>query len=200
MEKWEEKLPPRARERLEKIKITPEDRERIKSMEKLKSVLSQFYRDELTPDELAEKIKELRREGKEILIKEAQLRLINSLSLQISSSDFKKRGKGILVLERLKKDGNYSLIKTEINSLGSLIKRYLGEKDKIYQQIKREVEDNPELRVRQAKTEEGEVLIQLSVDEAVRNSSQWKNFISRHELVFRSEFTRAIEKLKEIIS
>ena len=35
MEKWEEKLPPLARERLQQIKITPEDRERIKGMERL---------------------------------------------------------------------------------------------------------------------------------------------------------------------
>jgi len=200
MEKWEEKLPPRVRERLAKIKITPEDRKRIKSLEKLKSLLSEFYRGKLSPDDLAEKLKECQAEEKEFLIKEVQLRLIDSFSLQISSPDFKKRGKGILVLERLKTHGKHSLIKTEINSLGSLIKRYLEEKNKIYEQLKKEIEDNPQLRIRQVKTEDGEILIQLSVDEATRNSPQWKDFISRHEAICGSEFARSIERLKGMVT
>ena len=199
MGRWEDKLPPRARERLAKIRISSEDRERIKNMEKLKSFLSQFYQGNLSPDDLAKKIEEFRGKEKEFLIKEAQLRLVSSLSLQISSSDFKKRGKAILLLEKLKTQGKYQLIKEEINSLGSLIKRCLEEKNRAYEKLKNEVENNPELRIRKVRSEEGEVLIQLSVDEAVRASTQWKDFISRYETICGSEFSKSVERIKKMV-
>jgi len=199
MEKWEDKLPPRARERLAKIRISSEDRERIKNMEKLKSFLSQFYQGNLSPDDLAKKIEEFQGKEKEFLIKEAQLRLVSSLSLQISSPDFKKRGKAILLLEKLKTQGKYQLIKEEINSLGSLIKRCLEEKNRAYEKLKNEVENNPELRIRKVRSEEGEVLIQLPVDEAVRASTQWKDFISRYETICGSEFSKSVERIKKMV-
>jgi len=199
MEKWEDKLPPRARERLAKIRISSEDRERIKNMEKLKSFLSQFYQGNLSPDDLAKKIEEFQGKEKEFLVKEAQLRLVSSLSLQISSPDFKKRGKAILLLEKLKTQGKYQLIKEEINSLGSLIKRCLEEKNRAYEKLKNEVENNPELRIRKVRSEEGEVLIQLPVDEAVRASTQWKDFISRYETICGSEFSKSVERIKKMV-
>ena len=95
MEKWEEKLPPRVRERLASIKITPEDRARIKAQEKVKSILSAFYQDKLTPEQLGEEFKKLEVGSKEFLIKEAQTRIVDSIGLQILPEDFKKRGKAI---------------------------------------------------------------------------------------------------------
>jgi len=198
MEKWEEKLPPLARERLQQIKITPEDRERIKGMERLKSILTEFYQGKIDPEEIGEKLKNFRQE-KDFFIKQAQLRLIDSLGLQISSPEFKKRGKAILILERLKPHGKHSLIKTEINLLGQLIKKCMEEKNRVYDELKKEVENNPELRIRKAKTESGEVLVQLSVEEAVLSSPQWKDFISRQETICGSQFTRSIEKLKKML-
>ncbi len=193
MKKWEEKFPQRVRERLEKIKITPEDRERIKGMEKLRDLLSKFYKGELTPEELANKL-----ENKEFLIKEAQLKIIDSLSLQISSPDFKKRGKALLTLEKTKAQGKYQQLKTEINFLGELIKKYLEEKNRAYTRLKKQVEQDPNLRVRRIKTENEEIIVHLSPDEAVINSSQWQNFISQHDQIYQSEFTRIVAQLKEL--
>jgi len=200
MEKWEEKLPPRARERLSKIKITPEDRERIKGLEELKSFLSQFYQGKLTPENFAEKLKGYEANRREFLIKEAQLKLIDSLGLQISSSDFKKRGKCILILERLKSRRNDASVKMEINSLGNLIKSYVEEKNNLYNHLRKQVESNPELRIRQVSTDKGQVLIQLSPDEAVLSSSEWKDFVSHHEALYSSQFAKSIERLKELVS
>ncbi|MBE0478526.1 hypothetical protein IBX65_05330 [Candidatus Aerophobetes bacterium] len=196
MEKWEEKLPPRAREVLSKIEITREDRERIKGLEKIKSLLSDFYQDKLTPEDFARGLKEYELKKREFLIKEAQLKLIDSLSLQILSSDFVRRGKCILVLERLKSHNKHGQIKMEINLLGGLIKKYREEKNKFYNQLKRQVEANPKLRIRQVSTDEGQVVIQLSPDEAVLSSSQWKDFISQHDSVYRSQFASSVGRLK----
>lgn len=199
MEKWEEKLPPRARERLSKIKITPEDRQRIKSLEELRSLLSKFYQGKLDPEDVAQEFKKQKAEKKEFLIKQAQSRLIDSLSLQIPSPDFKRRGKCVLVLERLKSQGRHASVKAEINAVGSLIKRYKEEKNKLFGQLKKQMESNPELRVKQVRTEKGEALVQLSPDEAVLSSPQWKDFISRHEVTYRSQFARLVEKMKDIL-
>jgi len=199
MKKWEDKLPPRARERLAEIKITPEDRERIKGVERVKSLLSQFYQGKLTPEDLGEKLKDFGKESKKFLIKEAQTRLINSLGLQISSQDFKRRGKAILVLERLKSEGKHSSVKEEINLLGSLIKKCREEKDRVYEQLKKQVESNPELRIRKVRTESGEVIVQLSTEEAILSSPEWKEFISQQELACGSEFSKLVEKIKKML-
>ena len=200
MEKWEEKLPPRVRERLTSIKITPEDRARIKAQEKVKSILSAFYQDKLTPEQLGEEFKKLEVGSKEFLIKEAQTRIVDSIGLQILPEDFKKRGKALLVLERLKKEAKPSLIKAEINLLGELIKRCKEEKERVYSQLKQQVEENPELRMRKAKTEGGEeILVQLSVDEAVLTLPEWREFVSQHEEVCSSQFAQLIDRIKNLL-
>lgn len=198
MEKWEEKLPPRARERLSRIKITPEDKERVKGKEELKSFLSRFYREQLSSEDFAGKLKQYEEHKREFLVKEAQSRLVDSLSLEISSPDFKRRGRCVLVLERLKSGGKHPSVKTEVNSLGDLIKKYKGEKNRLYNQLKKQVESNPKLRMRQVNTNRGEALTQLSPDEAVLSSPQWKDFISRHEIIYSSQFAKSVERLKKI--
>ena len=199
MGEWEQKLSPRARERLAKIRITQEDRERIKGVEKLKFLLSEFYQGKLSPDGFGERLKGYEAEKRAFLTKEVQLRLIDSLSLRISSPDFKKRGKCILVLERLKTSEKRTFIKAEINVLGSLIKNFLSEKNQVFEQLKKEVEGNPELRMNRVKTNQGEVTVQLSADEAVLSSVQWRDFISRHDTSYRYQFDKSMQRLNELV-
>ncbi|MBC7189098.1 hypothetical protein H5U35_02625, partial [Candidatus Aerophobetes bacterium] len=147
-----------------------------------------------------ERLKDEKKERREFLARESQQKIIDSLSLQISSSDFKKRGRCILLLERLKEKGKDNQVKAEINFLGSLIKKYLEEKERVYQHLKKQVEENPRLRIRQAKTERGEdVIVQLSPDEAVLTLPEWKDFVSQHEDFYRSEFDRSIERLRGLV-
>ena len=200
MEKWEKKLSPRVRERLAQIKITSEDRERIKRIETLKFFLSLFYQGKLSPDDLGEELKKYQVGKREFFVKEIQLKLIDSLSFQIASPNFKRRGKCILILEKVKTDKKHSLLKNEINLLGGLIKKYLDGKNKVYEQLKKEIENEPRLRMRQVQTEQGEVVIHLSTDEAVLASSKWREFIPRHEVTYTSQFSESIKKLKEIVT
>ena len=198
MGEWEQKLSPRARERLAKIRITQDDRERIKAVEKLKFLLSEFYQGKLSPDDFGERLKGYGTEERAFSTKEVQLRLIDSLSLRISSPDFKKRGKCILVLERLKTSEKRTFVKAEINVLGTLIKNFLSEKNQVFEQLKKEAEGNPELMINRVKTNQGEVTVRLSVDEAVLSSAQWRNFISRHDTACRAQFDKSIQQLKEL--
>ncbi len=200
MEKWGERLSPRVRERLAQIKITSEDRERIKRIETLKFFLSLFYQEKLSPDDLGEELKKYQADKREFFVKEVQLKLIDSLSSQIASPNFKRRGKCILVLEKLKTDKKHSLLKTEINLLGGLIKKYLDGKNKLREQLEKEIENEPRLRMRQVQTEQGGVMVHLSIDEAILASPKWREFIPRHEATYASQFSEAIKKLKEIVT
>ena len=79
MRNWDKDLPPLARERLAKIgELTPEEKEKMVDSEKVDSLLSEFYLGQIDSDSLWKKLKE---EGKPSLLREAQMRLIDSLSL-----------------------------------------------------------------------------------------------------------------------
>ena len=100
----------------------------------------------------------------------------------------------------LKKEAKPSLIKAEINLLGELIKRCKEEKERVYSQLKQQVEENPELRMRKAKTEGGEeILVQLSVDEAVLTLPEWREFVSQHEEACSSQFAQLIDRIKNLL-
>jgi chaperonin cofactor prefoldin len=58
------------------------------------------------------------------------------------------------------------------------------------------VERNPRLRVKQVQQGQGNMIIQLSVDEAIKQLPQWRDFLSNQEKRYSQEFARVMEKLK----
>ena len=107
MAEWEEKFPPLIREKLARIgKVTPEEKERMQGSEQLDSILSEFYKGQLDSEGLWKRLKEYKEQGKESLLKEAQMKLVNSISRGNAVADFQKRKGGILAIETLKEDQN----------------------------------------------------------------------------------------------
>ncbi|MDI6815076.1 MAG: hypothetical protein QMC90_03230 [Dehalococcoidales bacterium] len=195
---WKEKLSPLAREKLAKIgEISPEEKESIKNQQTLKSVLAEFYTGQLDSEGLWRR---LRDEGKPLLLREAQINLLDSLSLGSSRAEFQKRRDSILVIETLKEEQNTSLVELTLNSLESLQKRFQEEKEKVYNDFKAQVERNPQLRIQQqqVQTQRGTAIvqIQLSVEETIKANPQWKQFLSEHEKRYSQEFLKVKEKLK----
>ena len=90
-------------------------------------------------------------------------------------------------------------MKKELNALGSLIKNYLEQKNRVREELRKQVEQNPQLRMGRAKTNLGEVTIELSVGEIVSQSPQWKDFVTRHAMRCRAEFAQSIDRLREMI-
>ena len=199
MTDWEEKLSPLMREKLAKIgEITPEEKERIKDQEKIKSLLAEFYKGEINADGLWQRLKE----SKTLTLKEAQLNLINSLSLGSSLSEVQKRKEGILAIENLKEEQNTSVLELNLNLIEALQKRFKEEMDQVYNNLKVQVERNPQLRVQQqqVKTKQGQqmtIISELTVEEAVKQLPQWQGFLSEHQKRYSQEFTAIIEKLKK---
>jgi hypothetical protein len=194
---WEEKISPLMKERLVRIgEATPEEKERIKDSGLLDSLLSKFYKGELSPEGLWRALKEYKDKGKSHLLKEAQLRLIDSVSLGSAPMEFQRRRDAILAAESLKEDQNTATIELGLNSIEGLQGRYKDEMQQAYNNLKAQVERNPQLRMQQIKQGQATIVMQLSVDEAVKASSEWKNFISYHEKRYSQEFAKVVEKLK----
>ena len=197
MAEWEEKLPPLLKERLAKIgEATPEEKEKIRNYEQLDSLLSEFYKDELSAEDLWEKLKEYKGKGKGYLLKEAQLRLIDSISFGNAPVEFQKRRDAVLAAESLKEDQNTATLELGLNSIKGLQRKYEDEMQQAYNNLKAQVERNPQLRMQQVKQGETTVVMQLSVDEAVKVNPEWKNFVSYHEKRCSQEFAMVMENLK----
>lgn len=194
MRNWEQNLSPIARERLAKIgELTNEEKERMIDSEKVNSLLSEFYQGQINPETLWKRLKE---EGKPSLLREAQVRLVDSLSFRIPAVELQRKREGILAIETLKEEQNTSVIELNLNRLEELQKRYKAEIEQAYDGIRAEVERNPRLRVKQVQQGQNTVLIQLTVDEAIKQLPQWQDFLSNQEKRYTQEFAQVIEKSK----
>jgi hypothetical protein len=194
MRNWEEDLPPIAKERLAKIgELTGEEKEKLVDSVKVDSILSEFYQGQIDSESLWKRLKE---EAKPSLLKEAQMKLIDSLSFESTPVELQRKRDAILAIETLKGEQNTAIVEQNLNLVGDLQSRYRAEIDQAYKGIRTEVEGNPRLRVKQVQQGESTMLVQLSVDEAIKQLPQWKDFLSDHEKRYRQEFTRIVEKLK----
>jgi hypothetical protein len=194
MRNWEKDLSPIARERLAKIgELTREEKEKMIDSAKVDSILSEFYQGQIAPESLWKRLKE---EGKPSLLREAQVRLVDSLSFGSTSAELQKKRDGILAIETLKKEQNTSIVELNLNLMGDLQKRYRAEIEQAYNGIRAEVERNPRLRVKQVQQGQNTVVIQLTVDEAIKQLPQWRDFLANQEKIYSQEFAHVREKLK----
>lgn len=194
MRNWEKDLSPIARERLAKIgELTQEEKERMIDSEKVNSLLSEFYQGQINPESLWKRLKE---EGKPSLLREAQVRLVDSLNFGITSAELQRKREGILAIETLKEQQNTSVIELNLNRMEQLQKKCRAEIEQAYDGIRAEVERNPRLRVKQVQQGQNTMVVQLTVDEAIKQLPQWRDFLSNQEKRYSQEFAGAIEKLE----
>ena len=194
MGNWEKDLSPIARERLAKIgELTQEEKERMIDSEKVNSLLSEFYQGQINPESLWKRLKE---EGKPSLLREAQVRLVDSLNFGITPAELQRKRDGILAIETLKKEQNTSIIELNLNLMEGIQKRYRAEIEQAYNSIKAEVERNPRVRVKQVQQGQSTMVIQLTVDEAIKQLPQWRDFPSNQGKRYSQEFASIMEKLK----
>jgi hypothetical protein len=194
MRNWNEDLPPLARERLAKIgELTAEEKEKMVDDEKVNSLLSEFYLGQIDSDNLWKKLRE---ESKPSLLREAQMRLIDSLSFGTTPIELQRKRDGILAIETLKEEQNTSTVELNLSLMEDLQKRYEAEIEQAYSSIKAEVERNPQLRAKQVQQGQNTMMVQLSIDEAIKQLPQWRDFLSEQEKRYSQEFTKLMEKLK----
>ncbi|GAG53175.1 unnamed protein product, partial [marine sediment metagenome] len=157
MRNWNEDLPPLARERLAKIgELTAEEKKKMVDDEKVNSLLSEFYLGQIDSDNLWKKLKE---ESKPSLLREAQMRLIDSLSFGTTPIELQRKRDGILAIETLKEEQNTSTVELTLNLMEDLQKRHKAEIEQAYSSIKAEVERNPQLRVKQVQQGQNTMMV-----------------------------------------
>ena len=194
MGNWEKDLSPIARERLARIgQLTQEEKERMIDSAKVNSLLSEFYQGQINPDSLWKRLKE---EGRPALLREAQVRLVDSLNFGITPAEMQRKREGILAIETLKEQQNTSVIELNLRRLDELQKGYKAEIEQAYNGMRAEVERNPRLRVKQVQQGQNTMIVQLTVDEAIKQLPQWRDFLSSQGKRYSQEFARAIERLK----
>jgi hypothetical protein len=194
MTNWEQDLSPIARERLARIgQLSHEEKERIVDSEKVTSLLAEFYQCQINPESLWKRLKE---EGKPSLLKEAQARLVDSLSFGVPPTELQRKREGILAIETLKEQQNTSVIELNLNRLEELQKRYRAEIDQAYNGIRTEVEKDPRLRMKQVQQGQNTMVVQLTVDEAIKQLPQWQDFLSSQGKRYSQEFASTKEKLQ----
>ncbi len=194
MANWEKDLSPIAKERLARIgELGPEEKEKTRDSEKVNSLLSGFYQGQIDPESLWRKLKE---EGKPSLLREVQVRMVDSLGFGTSSVELQKRRDGVLAIESLKKERNTSMVELNFRRMEELQKRYKAEIDQAYDGIRAEVERNPRSRVKQVRQGQNTMVVQLTVDEAIKQLPQWRDFLANQEERYSQEFARAIENLR----
>ena len=194
MTNWEKELPPIARERLARIgELSQEEKEKMVDSERVNSLLSEFYQGQIDPESLWKRLKE---EGRPSLLREAQIRLIDSLSFGSTPAELQRKREGILAIETLKEEQNTSIVELNLNLMEDLQKKHRAEVEQAYNSIRAEVERNPQLRGKQVQQGQSTMIVQLTVDEAIKQLPQWKDFLSNQEERYRQEFARVTEKLK----
>jgi hypothetical protein len=176
--------------------LTPEEKERMRNQEKIKSILTEFYKGQIDRDGLWQKLKG----SNPSLLKEAQQYLIDSLGLGSTPEEFQRRKEGILAIETLKVKQNVPAIEQTLNSVKVLQKEYQDGKDKAEEELREAIEQNPQLRLRPVRTPDGRTVLQAaySVDEAVQ--ARLSEFMSQHEEKYNQKFIWLLEKLNKEVS
>jgi hypothetical protein len=173
--------------------LTPEEKEAINDQEKIKAILTGYYKGQIDRDGLWQKLKG----SKPSLLKETQKYLVDSLGLGSTTEEFRQRKEGIVAIETLKVKQNVSAIEQTLNSMMALQEEYQEGKERAEEELREAVESNPQLRLRPVRTPDGRTVLQAaySVDEAVQ--AKLSEFMSEHEEQYSQKFARLIEKLKK---
>jgi len=175
--------------------LNPEEKEKIKAEGKIKSLLAKYYKGSLSSIDLWQKLKG----NKPFILREAQLILINSLNFNNTQYEYQMRKDAILAIETLKEGQNTSTIESTLNEINLLKKEYRKKKEETENILKKEIKKNPQARLKTAKQGNKLIITQLSVEEALQENVQWKNFIAKHEEKYVKEFREVIERLKKEI-
>jgi predicted CopG family antitoxin len=175
--------------------LSLEEKEKIKDEEKVIAILKEFYQGWLDSNTLWQRLKG----SNPSLLTMAQINVIDSLSLGTSQKEFQIRKQGILAAETLKENPNTAMIESGLHAIETLQKEYQEMKEQVAADLKRQVEKNPQLRMRPVTTPDGRAVMQMtvSVDEAVK--ARLVDYLLEHEKQYNQAFSEVIEELKMVL-
>jgi len=185
-----------ALERAEQLgALSDEEKGNIREKDAVKAILGEFFQGRIDSDGLWQRMKDVKRP----LLRTAQMQLIDSLGLGNAQIELQRKKEGILAVETLKEKPNTALIEPGLNAIESLVKKYDQMKRNLLDDLKKQIEANPQWRMQPVKTQDGKTVMKVtaSVDEAAQ--ARFAEVLSEHDEQFRNEFFSLIEELKETI-
>jgi hypothetical protein len=172
--------------------LSDEEKQRIKDEEKVTSILKEFYQRRIDSNGLWQQLQG----NKPSLLRMAQLNIINSLGLGNATEELEDRMHCILAIETLKQKPNTAIIEPALRAIRDLQKDYEGMKERVMEDLKRQIEMHPQLRMQPVRTPDGRTVrqITLSVDEAVK--ARLGEYLSEQEKQYNQEFSGIIRELE----
>jgi len=197
-------LSPLAKEKLAQIgELAPEEKARLKYSRRLSSVLSAYFTARLSAEDLWKELRTQKEEGREFLLREAQLKLIDAINLSGAERDFDRQCRGILAVETLKSEGSYTNLEQVLSSIKALRRQYREEKQKAYAAIKKKIEKRVELSAQQlaaqARAKGASIDVETSVEATAQASPEWKSFITKHDDSFSQKLKDQLARLREVV-
>lgn len=182
-----------AMEKLDQIEdLSKEEKEEIEIKKKLSPVMADFYGNKLSAEDLWAKLKQ---ETLSMIV-EAQRNIIDSIRFGIDESESKRRKDAVLAIETLKKDNKSSLVDQSLSYLENLRKKFLQEKESVYNSLKDSLENNPEALYKEIKQGGRKMMVQLTVEDAISQNPQWQKFLADNQERYGQEFQRVLDDLK----
>lgn len=175
--------------------LSAEEKEEIENKKKLEPIMAKFYQNKLKPEDLWEKLKG----EKNSLLIMVQKNLIDSLKFNLKTDELKRRAKAIIAIESLKKEQKVSAIQQGLNILEQVQKKAEAEKNQVYNQFKAAIENNPQARTRIIDQGDSKIVLKLSVEDAIEQNPQWKQYISDMENRYTEEFENIIKQIKKYV-
>jgi hypothetical protein len=183
----------KAMEKIREIEgLTPEEKEKFKEQEKVKTVIGEFFRGELNREGIWERL----RGCSPSLLKEAQENIVDSLRLGSLPEQFNQRKDGILAIEVLKERPNPARIEDLLNTIAKIQRQYNDGIEQAIRELRTAIEENPQLRMRPVQTPDGRVVhASLTVEEAMQE--RLSAFLAEHEKQHEKIFSQMVSKLKQ---
>jgi hypothetical protein len=175
--------------------LSGEEKERMKDEEEVTSILREFYNRRIDSNGLWQQLQG----SKTTLLRMVQMNIIKSLGLGNATEELENRMHGILAIETLKKKPNTAIIESALRAVRDLQKDYEGMKQRVMEDLKRQIEMHPQLRMQPVRTPDGRTVrqITLSVDDAVK--AKLGEYLSEQEKQYNEEFAGIIRELEEHI-
>ena len=185
-----------ALEKADKIgSLSAEEKERMKAEENVTGILKDLYQGRIDANGLWQRLKGVTPP----LLKMAQVNIVDTLGLGGIIEDFLMKKQALLAVESLKEKPNTAMIESGLHALEQLKREYEEMKEQVAEDLQKEVEQNPRMRMQPVKMPDGRTVMQLtaSVDEAVK--ARLDEYLSEHEGRYNDEFRRIIGAVKDAL-
>lgn len=175
--------------------LSKEEKEKIKEEAAVKAILGEYFQVRIDSNGLWQRMKDVKRP----LLGMAQMQLIESLGLGNAQIELQRKKEGILAIETLKEKPKTALIESTLNAIEGLMKEYDQMKKSLLDDLRKQIEANPQMRMQPVKTPDGKTVMKLtaSVDEAAQ--ARFAEALSAQDAEFSNEFSALIEELKKAL-